>query len=87
MCGAVGVHLASWAQIELPLAMERTAGNDDVRPHASELLPRALAVLPAQLCGRARLRADAGYVEATRAHTAVEAEFDFVIAVKRNPAA
>jgi hypothetical protein len=81
------VHLASWAQAELPLAAELIAGNDDVRPGAGELLTRALAVLPAQVCGRPRVRADAGYFDATLAHTAVTAGCDFAIAAKRNPAA
>ncbi len=48
-CGRV--HLASWAQAELPLAMDLLAGNDDVRPDAPQLLARALAVLPPQVCG------------------------------------
>jgi len=84
-CGRV--HLASWAQAELPLAMELMAGNDDVRPHAAELLRRALKVLPAQVCGRPRVRADAGYFDAALAHAAVEAGCDFAIAAKRNRAA
>src|SRR5664279_4458354 len=64
------VHLASWAQAELPLAMDLMAGNDDVRPPATELLRRALAVLPTQVCGRPRVRADAGYFDAALAHGA-----------------
>src|SRR5664280_97397 len=56
-------------------------------PGAGELLTRALAVLPAQVCGRPRVRADAGYFDATLAHTAVTAGCDFAIAAKRNPAA
>jgi len=59
-------HLASWAQAELPLAADLIAGNDDVRPHAAGLLARALASLPTQVCGRPRVRADAGYFDATR---------------------
>lgn len=81
------VHLASWAQAELPLAADLMAGNDDVRPCAGELLTRALAVLPAQVCGRPRVRADAGYFDVTLATTAVEAGCDFAIAAKRNSAA
>jgi len=53
-CGRV--HLASWAQAELPLAADLLAGNDDVRPDAPGLLRRALAVLPPQVCGRPRVR-------------------------------
>lgn len=81
------VHLASWAQAELPLAADLIAGNDDVRPDAPGLLRRALAVLPAQVCGRPRVRADAGYFDAALAHAAVEEGCDFAIAAKRNSAA
>ena len=81
------VHLASWAQAELPMAAELMAGNDDVRPRASGLLTRALAGLPAQVCGRPRVRADAGYFDAALATTAVGLGCDFAIAAKRNPAA
>lgn len=81
------VHLASWAQAELPLAADLIAGNDDVRPGAGRLLERALGVLPAQVCGRPRVRADAGYFDAALANTAVQLGCDFAIAAKRNPAA
>ena len=81
------VHLASWAQAELPMAAELMAGNDDVRPRAGALLTRALAGLPAQVCGRPRVRADAGYFDAALAATAVGLGCDFAIAAKRNPAA
>ena len=51
------VHLASWAQAELPLAAELIAGNDDVRPGAGELLTRARPLrCCAQVCGRPRVR-------------------------------
>ncbi len=81
------VHLASWAQAELPLAADLIAGNDDVRPRAGDLLARALKSLPVQVCGRPRVRADAGYFDATLAQTAVQLGCDFAIAAKRNPAA
>jgi hypothetical protein len=81
------VHLASWAQAELPLAADLMAGNDDVRPGAGRLLARALNSMPAQVCGRPRVRADAGYSGATLAHAAVELGCDFAIAAKRNSAA
>ena len=44
-------------------------------------------MLPAQVCGRPRVRADAGYFDAALATTAVEAGCDFAIATKRNSAA
>ena len=84
------VHLASWAQAELPRAADvndGNDGNDDVRPDAGRLLERALAVLPAQVCGRVRVRADAGYFDAALATTAVQLGCDFAIAAKRNNAA
>ncbi len=84
-CGRV--HLASWAQAELPLAADLIAGNDDPRPEAPDLLRRALAALPPQVCGRPRVRADAGYFDGALAHAALEAGCDFAIAAKRNPAA
>jgi len=81
------VHLASWAQAELPLAADLIAGNQDVRPDAGGLLARALASMPTQVCGRPRVRADAGYFDATLAHAAIELGCDFAIAAKRNSAA
>jgi len=81
------VHLASWAQAELPLAADLIAGNTYVRPDAGGLLAQALASMPTQVCGRPRVRADAGYFDATLAHAAVELGCDFAIAAKRNPAA
>lgn len=79
------MHLASWAQADVPLARDLQAGNDDFRPGAAQLLRRALAALPAQVCGRPRVRVDAGYLDGALART-VEAGFDFAIAAKRNPA-
>ncbi len=78
------MHLASWAGADLPLAMDLIAGNDDVRPGAPGLLRRALAVLPAAVCGRPRVRADAGYFDGALARAAVDAGCDFAIAAKRN---
>ena len=81
------VHLASRAGADLPLAMDLIAGNDDIRPSAPGLLRRALAVLPAAVCGRPRVRADAGYFDGALARAAVDAGCDFAIAAKRNTAA
>ncbi|MFZ5852408.1 MAG: IS1380 family transposase [Actinomycetota bacterium] len=84
-CGRV--HLASWANAELPLAVDLIGGDEDVRPNAPGLLRRALAVLPAAVCARPRVRADAGYFDAALAQAAVDAACDFAVAAKRNPAA
>ncbi len=84
-CGRV--HLASWAQAELPLAADLIAGSDDTRPDAPDLLRRALAALPPQVCGRPRVRADAGYFAGALARAAVDAGCDVAIAAKRNQAA
>lgn len=72
--------------LDRPLAAELLAGNDDVRPRCADLLRRALAALPAAVCGRVRVRADAGYFCAELAAAAVAASADFAIAAKRNPA-
>jgi hypothetical protein len=79
-------HLASWAQAGVVIAGELLAGNQDVRPRAGDLLRRALAALPEQVTGRARLRADAGYFTAELAHAADQAGCDYAIAAKRNTA-
>jgi len=44
-------------------------------------------VLPPQVCGRPRVRADAGYFDQSLAHAAVEHGCDFAIAAKRTSAA
>lgn len=80
------VQLASWAEADLSLAMDLLAGNDDVRPGAAGLLRRALAVLPAAVCGRPRVRADAGYFDGALARAAAGLGCDFAIAAKRNTA-
>ncbi len=69
------------------MAADLISGSDDVRPDAPGLLARALAGLPPQVCGRPRVRADAGYFDATLAWAAVDADCDLAIAAKRNPAA
>jgi hypothetical protein len=83
-------HLATWAQAGVVLAGDLMSGIDDVRPRARDLLHRALAALPAGVLGegrRPRLRADAGYFTAELALAADEANCDYAIAAKRNPAA
>ena len=70
-----------------PTTADLIAGNTDVRPDAGGLLARALAAMPIQVCGRPRVRADAGYSDATLAHTAVKLGCGCLIAAKRNCAA
>ena len=79
-------HLASWAEAGLPLAADLLAGDQDVRPRCADLLRRALAGLPAAVCGRPRVRADAGYFTAELAHAAAAAGADWAIAAKRTSA-
>jgi Transposase DDE domain group 1 len=79
-------HLASWADAGLTLAGDLLSGTDDVRTHCADLLRRALTGLPAAVCARPKVRADAGYFCAGLAHAAVEGGADFAIAAKRNTA-
>jgi len=70
----------------LSLAADLLAGDQDVRPRCADLLRRALKGLPAAVCARARVRADAGYFTAELAHAAAAAGADWAIAAKRNSA-
>ncbi|MGI8445952.1 MAG: IS1380 family transposase [Streptosporangiaceae bacterium] len=79
-------HLASWAEAGLPLAADLLAGDQDVRPRCADLLRRALKGLPAAVCARSRVRADAGYFTAELAHAADALGVDWAIAAKRNSA-
>ncbi len=77
-------HVAGWAETATVLAADLMAGNDDPRPHAPELLGRALAALPARArAGRIRLRADAGYFAGELARAALFAEVEFAIGARR----
>jgi Transposase DDE domain group 1 len=77
-------HVASWAETATVLAADLMAGNDDPRPHAPELLRRALAALPAPArAGRIRLRADAGYFAGELARAALFADMEFAIGARR----
>ncbi|MCA1696187.1 MAG: IS1380 family transposase [Actinobacteria bacterium] len=77
-------HVATWAQTATVLAAELMAGNEDPRPHAPELLNRALGALPAAArSGRIRLRADAGYFAGALARAAHLADVEFAIGAKR----
>jgi hypothetical protein len=79
-------HLASWAEAGLPLAADLLAGNQDVRPRCADLLRRAVKGLPAAVCARPRVRADAGYFTAELAQAAQEVGADYAVAAKRNSA-
>jgi hypothetical protein len=77
-------HVATWAETSAVLAADLMAGNDDPRPHAAEMLGRALAALPAPVrAGRIRLRADAGYFAGELARAALLAQVEFAIGARR----
>ncbi len=77
-------HVATWAETATVLAADLMSGCEDPRPHAGELLRRALAGLPAAArAGRIRLRADAGYFAGQLARAALFAEVEFAIGAKR----
>jgi hypothetical protein len=77
-------HVATWAETATVLAADLMAGNQDPRPHAAELLGRALAALPAPArAGKIRLRADAGYFAGELARAALFAEVEFAIGARR----
>ena len=81
-------HVATWAETATVLAADLMSGRDDPRPHAPELLRRALAALPAAARGgRIRLRADAGYFAGELARAALFANTDqpveFAIGARR----
>ena len=78
--------MATWAQAGITVAADLLAGNDDVRPRAAGLLRRAVAAIPAEVTGRPRVRADAGYFTADLAHAADVLGADWAIAAKRNTA-
>ena len=70
----------------MPLAAELLCGDQDVRPRCADLLARAVAALPAAVCARPRVRADAGYFTAELANAAAALGVDWAIAAKRNSA-
>ena len=77
-------HVATWAETATVLAADLMSGRDDPRPHASELLRRALAALPALArVGRIRLRADAGDFAGELARAALFADIEFAIGAQR----
>jgi len=77
-------HVATWAETATVLAADLMSGCEDPRPHAAELLGRALAALPAPArAGRIRLRADAGYFAGQLARAALFADVQFAIGARR----
>ncbi len=81
---AAGGRTATWAETATVQAADLMAGNQDPRPHAAELLGRALAALPAPArAGKIRLRADAGYFAGELARTALLADVEFAIGARR----
>jgi hypothetical protein len=77
-------HVASWAETATVLAADLMSGRDDPRPHAPELLRRALAALPAAARGgKIRLRADAGYFAGQLARAALFVDVEFAIGARR----
>jgi hypothetical protein len=78
-------HVAAWAEASTVLAADLMAGNEDPRPHAPQLLQRALAALPAKArAGRVRLRADTGYFAGELARAALLSGVEFAIGAKRH---
>ncbi len=53
-------HVASWAELEVALAANLLAGDEDPRADAPGLLRRALAALPPEV-GEIKIRVDSGY--------------------------
>jgi DDE family transposase len=77
-------HVATWAETETVLAADLLAGDDDPRPHAADLLRRALAALPADVrAGEVAMRADAGYFAGDLARAAHFENIGFAIGAKR----
>jgi hypothetical protein len=75
-------QVASWAELEVTLAADLLAGDQDPRPGAPVLLRRALAGLPAGV-GEVTLRADGGYFAVERAVAAHREGVAFAIGAKR----
>lgn len=87
-------HLATWAQAGIPLAADLRHGTSDPRTYSPELMERALAGLARigvyrpddPTAPRPVFRMDTGYMSGALAWTAVEAESDFAIGVRRGTA-
>lgn len=75
-------HVASGAELEVVLAADLLAGDQDPRPGAPGLLRRALAALPAEV-GEVMMRADGGYFAVDLAVAAHREGVKFAIGAKR----
>ncbi|MGH4017788.1 MAG: transposase [Pseudonocardiaceae bacterium] len=75
-------HVASWAELQVTLAADLLAGDQDPRPGAPGLLRRALRGLPAGV-GEVKLRADGGYFAVDLAVAAHREGVGFAIGATR----
>ncbi|MCA1672120.1 MAG: transposase, partial [Actinobacteria bacterium] len=75
-------HVASWAELEVALAADLLAGDQDPRPGAPGLLRRALRALPAGV-GEVKMRVDCGYFAVDLAVAAHREGVKFAIGAKR----
>jgi hypothetical protein len=75
-------HVASGAELEVTLAADLLAGDQDPRPGSAGLLRRALRGLPRGV-GEVKLRADAGYFAVDLAVAAYREGVGFAIGAKR----
>lgn len=82
---AYRVHVGFWAEAGISLAADLMAGDADPRPHAVDLLDRALAQLPSSV-ENIRCRWDTRYFAVDFAQHCVEHGIEFAIGVKRNTA-
>ena len=75
-------HVASWADLQVTLAAELMAGDQDPRPGAPGLLRRALRALPVGV-GEVKIRVDSGYFAVDVAIAAHREGVKFAIGAKR----
>ena len=75
-------HVASWAELEVSVAAELLAGDQDPRSTAPGLLRRALRSLPGGV-GEVKMRADGGYFAVDLAVAAHREGVGFAIGAKR----
>lgn len=86
-CGqrAGRAFLVTWAELGITLAGELSAGNDDPRASAPDLVASAIECLPAGLA-KPCVRADAGFFDGNFVRTVLAAGADVAVGVKRNSA-